>query len=99
MAIAIIVSLTNFLAYYKLYADLDVRLLICCRPECGFAFFTARSQVTSYLWDKYRVLEDLRKGLTHYLKHDYPYKFADLASVLPRLNGSDIHLELQVHNR
>ncbi|KAH9205597.1 hypothetical protein DL95DRAFT_237576, partial [Leptodontidium sp. 2 PMI_412] len=52
-----------FLARYELYVDPDVHLLICCRPECGFALFTTRSQVTSHLRDKHRVPKNLRKGL------------------------------------
>lgn len=91
-------SSTGFLDGYQLYADPDVRLLICYRPECGFALSTARSQVTSHLREKHHVPEDLRKGLTHYLKHDHPYEFADPASVPPRPNGLDIHLKLQVYD-
>ena len=99
MALTSTAPLTNFLACYQLYADLDVRLLICCWPKCGFALFTARLQVTSYLWDKHRVSEDLRKGLTYYLKHGHPYKFADLINVRPRSNSLAIHLKLQVYDR
>ncbi|OBT60213.1 hypothetical protein VE03_10257 [Pseudogymnoascus sp. 23342-1-I1] len=46
---------TNFLARCELYADLDTRLLICCRPSYGFALSTARSQVTSHLREKHSV--------------------------------------------
>lgn len=91
-------STTDFLSRYQLYADPDARLLICCRPECSFALSTARSQVTSHLREKHGVPDDLRKGLTHYLKHDHPYKFADPASVSPRPDGSAIHPKLQAHD-
>jgi hypothetical protein len=96
-AAATAASSHNYLAHCQLYVDPDTRLLICCRPERGFALSTARSQVTTHLQEKYRTAEDLRKGLTHYLKHDRPYKFVDPAGVPPRLDGSDtdvIHPEI-----
>jgi hypothetical protein len=88
----------SYLARCQLYADLDTRLLICCWPECRFALSTARSQVTTHLREKHRAPEDFRKGLTHYLKHEHPYEFADPAAVPPRPDGSDVHPSLQLHN-
>lgn len=86
---------TEFLAQYQLYADPDERLLICCRPECGFALSTARSQLTTHLRDKHGVSDALRQRLTHYLKHVHPYPFRDPAAVPGRPDGSPVHPKLQ----
>jgi Orsellinic acid/F9775 biosynthesis cluster protein D len=85
----------NFLTQYQLFADPDERLLICCRPKCGFALSVARSQLTPHLREKHDVPNDLRKRLTHYLKHDHPFPFCDPSTVPPRPDGSPVHLRLQ----
>ncbi|KFZ23275.1 hypothetical protein V502_02247 [Pseudogymnoascus sp. VKM F-4520 (FW-2644)] len=82
---------TDFLARCELYADLDTRLLICCRPSCGFALSTARSQVTSHLREKHGVTKDLRDGLTHHLRHVHPISGAILATSTHSL-GSHMRL-------
>lgn len=56
------------------------------------------SQVSTHLREKYQLPEELQKGLTHYDKHQRPYKLADTYSVPPSTDGSDIHLKLQLHD-
>lgn len=48
-----------FLARLQLYIDLEGRLLICGRSECGYALAVERSQVTSHLRDKHHVVLDM----------------------------------------
>ncbi|KAH9205811.1 hypothetical protein DL95DRAFT_316829, partial [Leptodontidium sp. 2 PMI_412] len=78
-----------------LYADPDERLIICCRLKYGFVLSLAYSQLTSYFWEKHDVPNNLRKRLTYYLKHAYPYEFCDLVIALTRLDSSPIHLKLR----
>jgi hypothetical protein len=73
----------DFLAAYQLYADPDAQLLICCRPECGFALSVARSQVTTHLREKHGVSEALRKQLIHYVRWK--------SRVLPLVSGFPVY--------
>src|SRR5258706_638927 len=88
----------DFLARCQLYLDNEEQLLICSRPECGFALSVSRSQVTSHLRDKHQVPEELRRGLTQHLKNDYPHKISDPASAAPRPDGSPVHPMLKLHD-
>lgn len=98
MAASTSAPLTDFLARCELYADLDTRLLICCRPSCGFALSTARLQVTSQLREKHSVSKDLRDGLTHHLRHVHPISFVDPAGVSPHPDVSGVHPKLRLYD-
>jgi hypothetical protein len=91
-------SSTDYLSQFKLYADPRERVLICCHPDCGYALSVTRSQVTSHLREKHRIPEELRKGLTQYLKREHTNAFRDPATLLTRPNGSTVHPKLQVHD-
>jgi hypothetical protein len=58
-------------------ADLNKRLLLYGRPECGFVLPVTRWQVGGHLWDKHRVL--LCQRLTHSLQHLLPTHSATFA--------------------
>jgi hypothetical protein len=86
------------LSRFQLYADLEEQLLICSRRECGYALSVARSQATSHLRDKHNVPAELRAGLTHLLKHEYPDFFRNPAEVALRDDGALIHPKLHLYD-
>ena len=72
-------TLKDFLAQYELYADLDARVLICCR--CQYALTLTNSQVSIHLQDKHNVASNLQQGLMQYLKGEHPSSFDNPANV------------------
>src|ERR1700704_1399210 len=85
------------LSELQLYVDREEQLLICFRTECGYALSVERSQVTSHLRDKHNVAADLRRGITHILKHEYAGFFRNPAEVAERADGALIHAKLHLY--
>src|SRR5438045_1570274 len=76
-------SLTEFLTPYQLYADPAEWLLLCGRPERGFALRVPLWHVSDHLWEKHRVPATLRQRLTPYLQHLHPAVFRDPGPSFP----------------
>jgi hypothetical protein len=73
------------LAQFDIHHDANENLLICNRPECGFALSVARCQLTSHL-------------LTRHLNQAYPHGFSDPTQAEPQADGSLIYPHLRQLN-
>lgn len=76
---------TEFLTSYRLYADLDERLLLYGRPECGFAYKWLASM------GKHRLSALLCQRLTYSDQHLCPDTICDTWIVYHRSDDSSAH--------
>lgn len=96
MSICSIIDLDSILSHMDLYLDRDRHLLICSRPECGFALSVRSSQITAHLRDKHDVPVNVRRDLTRYLRQNYHGYLRDPTDAIPSADGSDVRLPLRL---